>query len=396
MTERWQFFILIAAAYVLLPFSRWRKRQPARGKPGILIVQTGKIGDLVCTTPIFRAIKRTWPSAHIGVAVTALVAPLLSGNPYVDDVWLLNGEPGLGGKLKLIRQIRMRGYHWVLVFTPAAIGVIVGFLAGIPNRALTVLPEVPRLVRSVLLFANRYVSYQLRTSGFEHYCRMVQLIGPVDCGEPRELFPSDAARAKAAAFFARHGISDGDFPVGISVAAGKRNKEWPPDRFGALADLLIAHYGATIVWVGSADDRSFIGEAKAAMRREEATIVSAGEFTLAEVSALLKRLQLFIAVDTGPVYIADAMGVPVIDIAGPHDIRSQTPVGRFAWILPPPEFAPTLTLMDAPDSLEREPAIMATTVEMVWDGTRRFIEEHRLASARSSRDASGFAPARHD
>ncbi|MBI2624434.1 glycosyltransferase family 9 protein [Candidatus Parcubacteria bacterium] len=382
MSERWQFFILVAVAYALLPFSRWRKRQPAQGKPGILIVQTGKIGDVVCTTPIFRAIKRTWPDADLGVAVTAFVAPLLSGNPYVDDVWLFNDEPGLKGKLKLIRKIRQHGYHWVLVFTPAAIGVIIGVLAGIPNRAMTLIPQLPRLTRSALAFANHYVSYELRTSAAAHYCRMLSLVGSVQCDDPRELFPSDAAVARAERFLIEHALGGAHPCVGIAVAAGKSNKEWPPERFGALGDLLIEQYGAKIVWIGSAGDAAAIAVAERAMRHKDKAVSAAGAFALGDLSALLKRLSLFISVDTGPLYMADAVGVPVIDIAGPHDIRSQTPLGRFA-VVHAEGIAPSLTMMAAPDSPERDPAIMAISVEQVWNVTRDFISREQLVAPRA-------------
>ncbi|MBI3305393.1 glycosyltransferase family 9 protein [Candidatus Parcubacteria bacterium] len=379
MFERLQLFILTLLAYLLLPFSRVRSRPTAKGRPSILIVQTGKIGDLVCTTPVFRAIKKTWPEADLGVAVTSLVAPLLAGNPYVDVVFALNGKPGLAGKFRLIREIRRHGYHWVLVLTPAAIGVIIGVLAGIPNRALTVIPQLSRHTRSALIFANRYVPYELRAAGAEHYCRMVNLVGSVDCREPRELFPDAAARAKAEQFLAAHGIGADVFVVGISVAAGKFNKEWPAERFGALADRFIEQYGARIVWVGSSGDASTIAEAEAAMRRRDRAVSSAGAFTLAELSALLGRLKLFVSVDTGPLYMADAMGVPVVDIAGPADVRSQAPAGR-ALVIQADGIPPLLTLMAAPDSSERDPAIIAITVDQVWREIEAFISREGLAS----------------
>ncbi|MBI4099167.1 glycosyltransferase family 9 protein [Candidatus Parcubacteria bacterium] len=383
MFGRIQFTALIVFAYALLPFPWLRRSRKAVGPdPRILIVQTGKIGDLVCTTPIFRCIKRAWPGSQLGVAVTALAAPVLEGNRHVDDVWRLHSNTSLVGTLRLIRGVRQRGYTWALVLTPAPVGILIAYLAGIPNRALTVIPEVPRLLRSVLLLANRYVPYQLRTSGFAHYCRMLALTGSVQCDERRELFPSAAAQTKAREFLLGHGITADRFSVGISVTAGKRNKEWPPDRFAALADRLAASYGASIIWVGSAADRPLIDEVQASMRHRDRACSSAGEFVLAELPALLGALKLFIGVDTGPVYMADAVGVPVVDIAGPADTRSQAPIGKFA-IVQSSVLTPRLTLMAAPDSSERDPAIMAITVEQVWGVVKDFISREQLAAPRA-------------
>ncbi|MBI2625814.1 glycosyltransferase family 9 protein, partial [Candidatus Parcubacteria bacterium] len=193
------------------------------------------------------------------------------------------------------------------------------------------------------------------------------------------LFPDEACRVKAAQFLAAHGLEAEAFTVGISVTASKFNKQWPPDRFGELADRLIKRYGARIVWVGSSGDASSIAEAEAAMRRRDRAVSSAGAFTLAELAALLGRLKLFVSVDTGPLYMADAMGVPVVDIAGPADVRSQAPVGR-ALVIQADGIPPRLTLMAAPDSSERDPAIIAITVDQVWREIEAFISREGLAS----------------
>ena len=53
-----------------------------------------------------------------------------------------------------------------------------------------------------------------------------------------------------------------------------------------------------------------------------------GLFSLDELKALIQRLSLFISVDTGPIYIAEAFDVPTIDIIGPMDENEQPPRGE--------------------------------------------------------------------
>src|SRR3989339_1605381 len=50
-----------------------------------------------------------------------------------------------------------------------------------------------------------------------------------------------------------------------------------------------------------------------------------GLFSLGQLSAFCQRLNVLIAVDSGPIYIANAVGTAVIDIAGPIDVREQPP-----------------------------------------------------------------------
>ncbi len=58
-----------------------------RGRPSaprrILVIQLAKIGDLLCSTPVFRELKRRHPQAEIHVLADPLNAPLLRLDPHV-------------------------------------------------------------------------------------------------------------------------------------------------------------------------------------------------------------------------------------------------------------------------------------------------------------------------
>ena len=50
-------------------------------------------------------------------------------------------------------------------------------------------------------------------------------------------------------------------------------------------------------------------------------------------SLIARNLKLFISVDTGPLYMADAVGVPVVDIAGPADVDELYPLDKRCRII---------------------------------------------------------------
>src|SRR3990167_9452485 len=58
-----------------------------------------------------------------------------------------------------------------------------------------------------------------------------------------------------------------------------------------------------------------------------------GAFNLEELPAAIKRLSLVIGADTGLIYMADALNVPVVDIAGPCNMNDQRPTGKDAVII---------------------------------------------------------------
>jgi len=59
-------------------------------RPGprrVLLIQTAKIGDLICTTPVIASLKASWPDCRLTVMVSPVCAPLLAHDPSVDTLW---------------------------------------------------------------------------------------------------------------------------------------------------------------------------------------------------------------------------------------------------------------------------------------------------------------------
>ena len=54
-------------SFVLHPFIWLASRLVSKPKRlSVLVFQTAKIGDMVCTTPVFREIKREFPDCRLG------------------------------------------------------------------------------------------------------------------------------------------------------------------------------------------------------------------------------------------------------------------------------------------------------------------------------------------
>src|ERR1700674_2231990 len=56
------------------------------GQSRILVVRLASLGDLLITTPALRALRTTFPEAHIGVLTTPASAPALRGLDTYDEV----------------------------------------------------------------------------------------------------------------------------------------------------------------------------------------------------------------------------------------------------------------------------------------------------------------------
>jgi len=65
------------------------KRQIRR----ILIIQFGRLGDVLVSTPLVRALKKALPGAEISYLVSSYAEPLLRNNPYISELSVLEITP---------------------------------------------------------------------------------------------------------------------------------------------------------------------------------------------------------------------------------------------------------------------------------------------------------------
>src|SRR5579864_5316394 len=87
----------------------------ASSGPGILVVRLGAMGDIIHTLPAVASLKHSFPGSHLTWVVEPKWAPLLEGNPFVDQIaFLRRGGPGqVWGSL---RELRTKSYDFAVDF----------------------------------------------------------------------------------------------------------------------------------------------------------------------------------------------------------------------------------------------------------------------------------------
>jgi len=318
-------YLLAPFFYLLLAF----KKKNAELK--ILVIQTAKIGDLVCTTPVFREIKKKFPSCFLTVIVNSKTKDVLKNNPRVDKIILLDDYPGIGGKFKLFGKLRKENYDWVISVFPSSFNSIIGFWSLIPRRITATHRQTGEIAKLYSVFNNYRLKYQRHDSVQKHHLALLSFMGIEAVSEEKEMFVRPEEEKKVLNFLGQHNLSADDLLIGVSVTSGLKIKEWERSQFSALSDKLIQDLGAKIIFIGGAGDQKVIEEIQKMMKNN--AICAAGLFRLNELAALFKKMKLFISVDSGPLYIADAVGTPVIDIFGPSDIKEVHPTGAKCRIL---------------------------------------------------------------
>lgn len=315
-----QNLLLFLRALLLVVF-RSRKQQ-VRAPKKILIVQMAKLGDMVCTTPVFRAIKNALPDTKVIVIGDGINSHVLAGNPDVDRY--------IVGKniADVIREVKAEKPDFACVMGPDFGNILIPVFAGVRSIAAFKVSggksSETRTYKMLLPFVHT-VPYVFGTYVSRALLRLLEPAGIVSEDTRKHLFFTEAARKKLDELFVVNEITKRDLVVGISPTAGHRTKQWAPQNFAKVADYLAERHEAKLVIIGGPADGAEGEAMKAALR---STVVNTvGTLNIDELKALIDRLDLFMSVDTGPIYIAEAFDVPTIDIAGPIDVNEQPPRG---------------------------------------------------------------------
>lgn len=368
-------FVLAVLTTLSLPWlllAAWlRSLSPTRPRR-VLIIQAAKIGDLLCMTPLFRALHEH--GDHVTVLCLQRTAPVLAGNPCVQDTLILDDDrfKGFRGALRLWRAFFQGRFAVTITPFPASSLSMMGLWAAAPVCIYTRGRVISLMERWFRLFYSLRTRYRRHTRTYDHYMTLARLAGAQAAPYRHEFFLREEEQQEAAAWLRARGI--GPRFAALSLRAGNTLKEWPVERFAAVARHIIERHKLPVVFLDT--DARVTGEALTALGNT-ASAFEAHDLSLRQLAALIAHSSLFVSVDTGPLYMAHAFGVPLVDIVGPVDPLEQPPPDgeKAAIVLPPAPIQPISFVADTlrtPTPAQRA-ALDGTTVAMVTAAVDRLL-----------------------
>src|SRR5262249_51383465 len=102
--------------------------------------------------------------------------------------------------------------------------------------------------------------------------------------------------------------------VAVHPGAGNITKQWPPEYYAALIDLLTEQDGVNVLLIGSPDEEELAAGVLQQVQHADRVASLAGQTALTALPGILRACQLYIGNDSGPKHIAAAIGVPTLGI----------------------------------------------------------------------------------
>ncbi|MBI4723400.1 MAG: glycosyltransferase family 9 protein [Candidatus Stahlbacteria bacterium] len=269
------------------------------------------IGDVVFTTPALRILRKKMPNSHI----TALVwskggKEVLSNNPNIDEI--INGS-----NIKITTLIaKLKNYD-------------IGIQCSQPVQFIF---QLAKIKKRISFNGNPlWWAYPVSSNEFHSTEYYLQAIDKIDDTIMRDNYkwdifptPNDNDIAKK--------LLNGLHPPIIAIHPGARNnknKKWSKNKFISLCKALSEK--ANILLIGGKADYKLCHYIAT---QTKATNI-AGKLTLLQTAALIKKCNLFIGHASGPTYLANAVGTPIVAILGPDNPVNFGPIGENVKIITP-------------------------------------------------------------
>ncbi|MBX4200300.1 glycosyltransferase family 9 protein [Candidatus Parcubacteria bacterium] len=374
MKDSWAKLLFVIKSY-FYALKRGSARGTAVNPEKIVIIQAAQLGDMVCTTPMFRAIKKQYPNCKLTVVGKSVGKLVLEGNKDVDDyiVWTEDIS-------ELSKIFKNNKFDFGCVTSPSFHALAALFLGGVKVIAApTVIngwsPYETRPYKLLRPLVN-IKTHRMRYYAPGEYLKLLEPIGIYTKNTKKYVYYTESARRKAEEILNKLKDPKG-FIIGVVTGAGNKIKQWPPERFAQVADHLIERHNAQIIVIGGKDNLKESQEMLEAIQHKENVLDTTSTLSIDELKALVARLDMMVSVDTGPVFFAEAQDIPTVDIAGNIDENEQAPNdGEYHLVvIPKDRKGPVVMTMNAHliDYEEALRQINSVSVEMVIEVIEKLI-----------------------
>ena len=336
----------------------------------ILIIRRDNIGDLICTTPLFEAIRRRYPDAYLAALVNSYNAPAIEGNPHLDAIYAYTkgkhaeGEPVWRAylrRLALLWKLRRMRFDYVLLATS-------GFAARSLKLARLLAP------RHIVGFStdkarSQAIDLAIPHAGGAHLHEtedMFRLLAPIDIREsiPGLTVVPDAGLVSRLRTALPTAVVNAKGPlVALHISARKEKQRWPVEYFAELAQRLYAVHNARflVFWSPGDENNPFHpgDDGKAARLLSllgDLPVAPVPTGHLSELMAGLSLCDVAILSDGGAMHVAAGLGKPVVCFFG------NSPAERWhPWAVPyqllqkPSRVVSDITVDEAVEAFERLP-----------------------------------------
>jgi lipopolysaccharide heptosyltransferase II len=302
----------------------------------ILILKPSSLGDVLQALPVLRLLKLHWRDAEIFWWIDSALAPLLAGDPDLAGVVLFERKRWRSPRhwpemFRSLRWLRAKKFDLVIDLQCLARSGAFAWLAR--GKFLIGLDEAREGARGFYDVAVPRKSFH--THAVDWYLSVLPELGvpvhknfnwlperPAVAAEVKQKWPGENSQ-----FAIRNSQL-----ILLQPGARWQNKRWPVEQFAELARALAGKFPAARLAVLGGKDDELLGEI-ISQAAPQPCLNLCGQTSLLEMVEWIRRCDLLITNDTGPMHAAAALGKPLVALFGPTEPRRTGPYGQLENVL---------------------------------------------------------------
>lgn len=265
----------------------------------VLFITANRIGDGILSTGVLNHLVQTMPEAQFTVACGPLCVDLFKAVPRLERVIAIPKEKDHGHWIKLWKECSP--IHWDLIV------------------------DLRNSLVSRLLKSKKKLARTIHDDGAHKVQQNGLVLGMQEPPSPF-IWLSDDDKQRAQAL-----LPDTHTPLlALGPAANWPGKQWPSERFAALAMRLIAPDGllpnAKVLVLAAKHEQDQLYAVLRTVPDDKLITLFGADLRMA--AACLQRASLFIGNDSGLMHLAAAVGVPTLGLFGPSNEKVYGPWGK--------------------------------------------------------------------
>lgn len=279
------------------------------------------VGDAVHVFPLVNAIKRTSPDTRITWILQPAPAELVRGHPAVDEIIVFERPLGFGAYFDLRRKLAGKRFGMVInlqVYLKA------GIVTTLVDADIKLGFDRTRARDINWIFTNVKIPRKPMQHVQDQYFEFLDWLGIDPHPIEWKVGPWGDEIVWQREFVAMVGRQY----VSIVVATSKAEKDWIPERWARVVDLLYENYGLSSVLVGGRSNREIRAAEIITKQSVHKPVVALGS-GIRRLVSILDGSELIISPDTGPLHIAVGLDKPVISLIGYTNPLRTGPYRKF-------------------------------------------------------------------
>jgi heptosyltransferase I len=289
----------------------------------ILIVMLSALGDAVHVLPVVNALKRQWPQTRITWLIQPVPHQLVQGHEHVDEFIIFHRRRGADAWRSFTEASSALAGRRFDLLVNLQVYLKAGLLTSLARADVKLGFDRRRARDMNWLFTTHRIPPRPPGHVQDQYFEFVEHLGIDPAPVEWRLRLTDAERRAQQEFFERI-----DRPVcGVVVGTSRPAKNWAPERYARLLEVLESDFGYRTVLLGgpSATEQA---AAERILRETRARPIDALANDVRRLLWLLDDSALVVSPDTGPLHAARALDRPLVGLYGYTNPKRYGPYGR--------------------------------------------------------------------